>query len=451
MTVKFTSIAGRSPAVGFREALFHGLAPDGSLYIPEDIPRLSPKELDFAVEGGTDSDFFEDHGFTSLHSVAATVASSFIDDISTEDLRRMVEDALTFPIPLVQLEPGMFVLELFHGPTLAFKDVGARFMAEALSYFLTEEERKLTILVATSGDTGSAVAHGFYNLANVTVYVLYPSGKISRLQEQQMTTLGGNIQAVEVDGTFDDCQHLVKQSLVDPEVLGSRAVTTANSMNLGRLIPQVAYFVWGVVQLRRQFGERSDPLVVVPSGNFGNLTAAVYAKWMGTPIGGFVAATNANDAVPHYLQTGDFVPRPSVRTLSNAMDVGNPSNLARLQALYGNDIQRLRTDITGSRVTDDETLEEIRRTHQRTGYILDPHTAVGVAVARRAGNEKTDSPPIIIAATAHPAKFPEIVERAIGVKIPLPDSLEYALSKKKQSILLKAEYEKFKELLVSTR
>jgi len=434
----FKTVLGQSPSVNFREALFHGLAPDGSLYVPEHLPRLDQSFLDTLEE-------------ISLHEAGRRVASLFIDEIPEEALDGIVRKAFTFPIPLVRLEEGIHLLELFHGPTLAFKDIGARFMAEALSYFLDREEREVTILVATSGDTGSAVAHGFFNVPHIKVFILYPSGKISNLQEQQMTTLGGNIHAVEVDGTFDDCQRLVKQTFGDRKVTESRTLTTANSINVGRLLPQVSYYVWGISQLvKSDPSDFSPPLVVVPSGNVGNLTAAVYAKWMGVPIHGFVAATNANDILLAYLTTGRFTPKPSVQTFSNAMDVGNPSNLARLQALYNDDISRLRKEIDAVSINDQETLHEIKHTFDRTGYLADPHTAVGIAAARSMMERNADSPPIIVPATAHPAKFPHVIEKATGNKGPIHPTLQEAMLKQKQSVRLRAEYTEWRDLLTTT-
>ena len=433
--MKFKTVLGQSPGVSFREALFRGLAPDGSLYVPERLPRFDQPFLDTLKK-------------TSLHKAGKRVASLFIDEIPEDALDGILRKATNFPIPLVRLEEGIYLLELFHGPTLAFKDVGARFMAEALSYFLGQEERDVTILVATSGDTGSAVAHGFFNVPRIKVFILYPSGKISHLQEQQMTTLGGNIHAIEVDGTFDDCQRLVKQAFGDWKVTESRTLTTANSINVGRLLPQISYYVWGVAQLMKsEPADFSAPLVVVPSGNVGNLTAAVYAKWMGVPIHGFAAATNANDVLAKYLATGRFTPRSSVQTFSNAMDVGNPSNLARLQTLYGDDWNRLRKEIDAVTISDQETLHEIRRTFDRTGYLADPHTAVGIAAARSMIQRDADCPPIIVPATAHPAKFPHVIEKATGKKSPIHPTLQEAMLKPKQSVRIGAEYAEWRDLL----
>jgi threonine synthase len=434
--VKFVSVLGESPPVNFRDALLHGLAPDGGLYIPEHLPKL-PKPFQHYQQ------------FSDLPAIGFEVMSLFLEEISPDSLRRIVELAFNFPIPLVKLEENLFLLELFHGPTLAFKDVGARFMAGAVSHCLAADRREVTIAVATSGDTGSAVADGFHNAPGITVYILYPSGNISNLQEQQMTTLGGNVHAVEVEGTFDDCQRMLKQSLQDREVLAKCFLTTANSINLGRLLPQLVYYVWGMAQWRRAGGESVVlPTVVIPSGNLGNLTAACYAKFLGTPIGSLIAATNSNDSMSHYLATGTFDPHASHKTLSNAMDVGNPSNLARLQALYADDVGHMRKDIRAIRVNDNETLEEIRQTYQLTGYVLDPHTAVGVAAARSVLARTPASTPVIVTATAHPAKFPEVIQQAIQLAVPLPAQLREALSRKKQSIRISARYADWKEVLL---
>lgn len=440
--MKFRSIRGESPAVSFREALFHGLAPDGSLYVPETIPLL-------------DAQLNELRKVPPLADVASRVLSTFIDDLPAKEIPGIVARSFNFPIPLVKLEEDLYLLELFHGPTLAFKDVGARFMASALSYFLEREQREIAIAVATSGDTGSAVAHGFFNVPRISVFVFYPSGKISRLQEQQMTTMGGNIHAVEVAGTFDDCQQLVKRALADPEVVLARNLTTANSINLGRLIPQITYYVWGTILLREKLGmpisprSGAAPVVVVPSGNFGNLTAAVYSQRMGTPISKFVSVTNINDVVPEYFRTGTFRPRPSVQTFSNAMDVGNPSNFARLQALYGNDLNKMKRDIVAVSVTDNETIDEMRRTYEHAGYILDPHTAVGVAAVRALKASEPSTGPTIVIGTAHPAKFPDVVARALDITIPLPQQLQDAMRSPKQSIQIPSDYSHARRVLLS--
>ena len=437
--MRFRSILNDQPAVSFREALFRGMAPDGSLYIPQSIPPL-PASIENPDARG------------SLPVVAAHILSAYIEEIPAEQILTMAERTFSFPIPLVKLEDDIYLLELFHGPTLAFKDVGARFMASALSYFLEQEQRDLTIAVATSGDTGSAVAQGFLNVPHVTVFVFYPSGKISALQEQQITTVGENIHAVEVDGTFDDCQRLVKTALADHDLVRARNLTTANSINLGRLLPQITYYAWGLLEFRRHggLGSLREPTVdvCVPSGNFGNITAAAYAKHMGVPIGQLLSASNANDVVPDFFRTGFFTPRASVQTFSNAMDVSNPSNLPRLQALYNNDINAMKNDIAATSVSDEETLVEIRRTYEHSGHILDPHTAVGVAATRKLRGA-TSSRPTIVVGTAHPAKFPDVVARALGITIPVPQQLHEALQRTKQSTKILADYDQVRRLLLA--
>ncbi len=427
--MKFISVHRANPAVSFREALFTGLAPDGGLYIPESIPVIGPK-------------FLKKDTHDAFADIGKEFIAPYIDDIPQGDLGSIVHRAWTFPIPLIRLEGNIFLLELFHGPTLAFKDIGARFMAEIMSYYLSRESRRIAILVATSGDTGSAVAHGFHNVPLIDVYILYPSGGISQMQEQQMTTLGGNIHAIEISGTFDDCQRLVKQSLADKEMQSARTLTTANSINVGRLIPQIAYYAQATSTLRHGFSVSTKPVVVVPSGNLGNLTAGVYAKRMGIPIERFIAATNANDILPVYLKSGKFTPRSSIRTFSNAMDVGNPSNFARLEAFYGSP-EMMRSDLWGMSFSDDETLLEIQRTYKQTGYILDPHSAIGVAAARHF-MQSDPHQPFIVMATANPAKFPEVIRKAISLDIPFPASLEKALQMQKQSVRLSSTFENWK-------
>jgi threonine synthase len=434
--MKFYSTERKSSSVSFRDALFNGLAADGGLYMPETVPRLR-------------DEFLTNLSRQSLHSAGTHVASAFIDDIPAQEIVEIVARALNFPCPLVPLEEGTYLLELFHGPTFAFKDFGARFMAEVFSYFLRNEERELTIIVATSGDTGSAVAHGFYNQPHIKVFVLYPSGKISPLQEKQITSLGGNIVAVEVEGTFDDCQRLAKQALGDPDLRRNRAVSSANSINVGRLLPQIFYYAAGIGAWKVQAIRKDKRLwVVVPSGNFGNLTAGLFAKWMGLPIERFVAATNVNDVVPEYFKTGRYTPRPAIPTISNAMDVGNPSNLTRMRALYGNDLAKLKGDVAAVSINDKETLEEIKRTYEKTGSILDPHTAVGIATARRVRSAmRGDESDFIALATAHPAKFAEIIEPLIGMKVAVPQHLQDVMGRKKESVTIAAKYNSLLRIL----
>jgi threonine synthase len=408
----------------FREALFAGLAPDGGLYVPEILPRL-PEKVIQNIEDQT------------LHSLATTISKLFIDDIPELKLEGLVHEALTFPIPLNCLDDNICILELFHGPTLAFKDVGARFMARMISEYLRRDHREVTIVVATSGDTGSAVAHGFFGVPNVQVVILYPSGRVSPLQERQMTTLGGNIHAFEVDGSFDDCQRMVKAMLADRGLVRRFHLTTANSINIGRLIPQIISFAWAAAQWKQRAGRAPGrPSVVVPSGNFGNVCAALYAREMGIPFGWITAATNANDVVPQYLSSGNLSPQESKRTISNAMDVGNPSNIARIESLFGGTIEGVCTNLSSVSISDAATIAEMCSTYEEYGVVLDPHTAVGVAGARQLGNV-----PVIVAGTAHPAKFPEVIHQALGIDIPRPPALESVLKLKKMSVPISAEVE----------
>lgn len=433
--MKFISTRDASFSASFQDALLQGLAPDGGLYIPSQLPLLT-------------ADLLQNAKNMELLSIGETIINNFLPEIPQNILRDIISKTLNFPIPLIHLENNLFLLEVFHGPTLAFKDVGARFMANTLSYFLQKTYQKLTILVATSGDTGSAIAHGFYNLPNIDVYILYPSQKITPLQERQMTTLGGNIHALEVEGTFDDCQKLVKTALLDQDIKSNRSLTTANSINIARLLPQIIYHAWGVVQLQHN-GATINPILSVPSGNFGNLTAAIYAKRIGFPINNFIAATNINDIVPNYLKTGKFIPEASRQSYSNAMDVGNPSNFERLLSLYADNHERMQQEITGISISDENTIATIRQYYEKTGYILDPHTAVGVAAAKQSEDHYSNEIPIIITATAHPAKFPEVIKRAIDIDIELPESLRKTLDQPKKSQKIPAEYNVFKAILLT--
>lgn len=430
--MKFISTRDVTYQQDFETALFHGLAPDGGLYIPSEFPHLS-------------TDILQAKEIT-LPQLGYAIMAAFLAEIPDTDLQRIINNALNFAIPLVPLYDNLFLLEVFHGPTLAFKDVGARFMANMLSYFLLKKQARVSILVATSGDTGSAIAHAFHRIPAVDVYILYPSKKITRLQEQQMTTLGDNIHAIEILGTFDDCQKLVKSALLDTALKEKKSLSTANSINISRLLPQIIYHSFGMVQLK-QMGNDLAPLLSVPSGNFGNLTSALYAERIGFPVKHIIAATNANAIVPHYLKTGVFTPSPSKQTFSNAMDVGNPSNFERLLAFYHNDYQQISTAITGVSISDDATLAEIQTTYKKTGYILDPHAAVGVAAAKLASQNKTD--PIIVTATAHPAKFPEVIRRALQFDIDIPESLQAAMDKPKQAILMEPNMDTFRQLLLN--
>jgi threonine synthase len=414
----------------FRDALFEGLAPDGGLYVPERIEPLSPRR--FASLDGQ-----------PLTTVATEVAAHLTDDtIPRGELSRLIGDALDFPIPLVPVgSSGVSALEVFHGPTFAFKDVGARVMARLMAYFLAPGE-SLTVLVATSGDTGSAVAHAFTGVTGTRVVILYPEGQISDVQEAQMATLGGNVTAVAVSGTFDDCQAMVKAAFSDAPLRAAARLTSANSINAGRLLPQIFYYAWGALQ-------RPNALWSVPSGNFGNLTAGLLAKRLGFPIAHFVAATNVNDVIPEYLVTGRYASRPSVRTVANAMDVGAPSNFERIRRLYDDDVERVRADVSGAAFDDAHVLAAIRDVHARFDYVLDPHSAiawlgVGQPVRVKQSFRAADR---IFVATAHPAKFREIVQPQIDGTVDLPASLRDALERPRLITRIRPEQRRLAELL----
>ena len=408
-----------------RQAVLDGLASDGGLYMPESIPHLPRR-------------FFDEMRGKSLQEIAYIVASVFLcEDVPAEKLHKITSGALNFEIPLVKVGDA-HVLELFHGPTLAFKDVGARFMARLMSHFVQGESRELTILVATSGDTGSAVANGFHNVPGIRVVVLYPSGKVSELQERQMTTLGGNITTLEVDGVFDGCQALVKQAFVDSELKEHLWLSSANSINIARLIPQTFYYFWALAQLP----EGEPRVVTVPSGNFGNLTAGLIAKRMGLPVDRFIAATNENDVVPEYLMSGEYRPRPSVATISNAMDVGAPSNFVRMLDLYEGDVQSMREDVVGIKVTEEQTRETITRVYQEHGYTLDPHGAVAYNACERSVKRG------VVIETAHPAKFGDVVESQIGKSIEIPERLAVCLDRTKQARQMANDFGMFKKFLL---
>lgn len=426
------STNGQSAPVSFREAALQGLAGDGGLFLPEAIPTLP-------------ADFWRDCGRLSFAEIAEEIAAPFLgDEMPRPALREIVHDTLSFDAPLVELAPGLRVLELFHGPTLAFKDFGARFMARVVSYFRQGAGRVLTVLVATSGDTGSAVAHGFSGVSGARVVLLYPSGKVSRVQEQQLTTIGGNVTALEVDGTFDDCQRMVKAAFRDPALREALDLTSANSINIARLIPQAFYYVYAYAQL---CDANAAPIFAVPSGNFGNLTAGALARRMGLPVTRFVAATNVNDVVPAYLESGLFEPRPSRQTLSSAMDVGDPSNFARLMALYGGDRAVMAADIYGYSFTDAETLDGMRTLYTRYGYVADPHTAVGYLGLVRAQRDDPSAPGIALA-TAHPAKFAESCRLATGRDVDLPERLRACLDRPKRAVPLPATDEALRAILL---
>ena len=418
--MRYLSTGRSAPAVDFRTALLTGLAPDGGLYLPETVPQIE----------------FERLARNDLASTATAVLAPYVDGcLEPGELHEMIADALDFPIPLVAVADDLSVLELFHGPTLAFKDVAARTMARLMAR-LRDRDRPLTVLVATSGDTGSAVAQAFWKVAGTRVVVLYPDGRVSPLQERQFATLGHNVTAVAVSGSFDDCQRLAKAAFGNPELAARHALTSANSINIGRLLPQVAYWVHAATLLDP---DERPPLWCVPSGNLGNLTAGLLAWRSGLPATGFVAATNVNDVVPEYFETGIARPRPAVATISNAMDVGDPSNLVRIRALFVDDLGALRRVVGASRWDDDATRGAIEAVHRATGYVLDPHTAVGWLALRERLDRAPEGVHGVLLATAHPAKFGDVVAAAVGSPPPLPDRLAACLDRELRSVRIAAE------------
>jgi threonine synthase len=426
---EFVSTRG-DDVVSFAEALRGGLAPDGGLYVPvwiEPLGRGRPPA---------------DQGFTA--SAAWTASAMLGDAFPPGRVADVVADALDFPVPLVEVEPGVHVLELFHGPSLAFKDVGARFMARAMASLAREDERPATVLVATSGDTGGAVAAAFHGVAPYRVVVLFPRGGVSERQRRQMTTLGGNVTAVAVDGTFDDCQRLAKEAFGDPRLRADCGLTSANSINVGRLIPQAFYYVYAAALLG---WDRRPPTFVVPSGNLGNLCAGLLAHRTGMPAAGFVAALNRNRVFADYLEGGIVRTRVSMPTLSNAMDVGDPSNLERIRWLYRDDVAALGRDVRAVSTDDADTRTCIAEVYERTGYVLDPHTAVAWSAARRTPGG--GGGPVVVLATAHPAKFPEVVEEATGVEPELPDALARRVAGVEQVVPLPAAGGALRELLLA--
>lgn len=411
-----------------------GLPADNGLFMPEYVPVLEETFLRSL------------HG-KSLVDIAGTVARAwFGNDVPEAELMKMVQDAFPFDTPLSRLDDRTHVLELFHGPTLAFKDVGARFMARLMSWMVRGSDRKLTILVATSGDTGSAVASGFFGVENIDVVILYPSGKVSESQEKQLTTWGGNIRALEVQGTFDDCQRMVKEAFLDVDLRSLYNLTSANSINIARLVPQSFYYFRAAAQLPDDAGV----CFVVPSGNFGNLTAGLLAKRMGLDVQGFVAATNVNDVVPEYLSTGTFNARPSVSTLSNAMDVGNPSNFWRMTDLYDGSLQDMLKDIRGCRVDEEQTVAAMQECYRRFKYVIDPHGAVGFHAWQRLRPEYTDDCHGVVLETAHPAKFGSVVREALGMEVAVPERLAAIIRKEKHSTVVAPDYRDLREYLLST-
>lgn len=431
--MKLYSTKNKGVEVSLEEAVFKGLPDDNGLYMPTAIPKLR-------------DEFFKNIDKLSFQEIAFEVSKALIGDVvEPKVLKQIIDDVITFDAPVVKIEDNIYVLELFHGPSFAFKDFGARFMARLMSHFLEKKKRDINILVATSGDTGSAVAQGFLDMPGIKVTILYPSQKVSDIQEKQLTTLGRNITALEVNGTFDDCQRLVKEAFLDKELNQKIMLTSANSINISRLIPQSFYYFYAYAKLKKE----NKPLIFsVPSGNFGNLCGGIIAKRMGLPIEKFVASTNMNDIVPYYLLNGIFQPRPSVKTISNAMDVGNPSNFARLMALYDTDIEKIKKDIAGKAYTDEETRQAIKEIYTKKGYTMDPHGAVGYLGLKSYIKETNSAANGVFLATAHPSKFIEVVEEVIGKKIELPTKLKEIIKKEKKSIPINPEFNALKEYLL---
>jgi threonine synthase len=432
--MKYYSTNHKAPLAELSEVVTRGLAPDGGLYMPERIAALPEV-------------FFNNFADMSFVEMSQRVARALFPDVNAEVMNRITAETLSFDTPLSQIDNNTYALELFHGPTLAFKDVGARFMARLLAHFAKSDGRKLNVLVATSGDTGSAVANGFLGVEGINVYVLYPKGKVSRVQESQFATLGQNITAIEINGTFDDCQRLVKQAFTDAELTSAMRLTSANSINIARFMPQSFYYFNAVAQLRRK-GIEDNIVVCVPSGNFGNITAGLVAKRMGLGISRFIAANNANDVFLEYLNTGKYTPRPSVQTYANAMDVGAPSNFARILELYNNSHDQIAAEISGFRVDDNEILETIDSVYSNTGYIVDPHGACAYRALKALIHEGETG---IFLETAHPAKFGDVIQKAIGREAEMPERLSDFLKGRKQSAPLGNGFEEFKTFLMQRK
>src|SRR5688572_31277936 len=431
--MKYYSTNKKAPLVDFKEAAIKGQAPDKGLYFPETIPQVEKEVID-GIEK------------LSNEEIAFKVIRSYIgDSIPDEKLFQIVSETVNFPIPLVKVNDAISSLELFHGPTLAFKDVGARFMSRCLGYFLKGEDRKVTVLVATSGDTGGAVANGFYDVEGIEVVILYPSGKVSPVQEKQLTALGKNIHALEIEGTFDDCQQMVKQAFTDAELNQKLFLTSANSINVARWLPQQFYYFFAYKQW---IDKDHPPVVSVPSGNFGNICAGILAKQSGLPIDHFIAACNVNDVVTEYLQTTHYKPQTAKSTLSNAMDVGNPSNFIRILEIFHHQFPDLAKNLSSFSITDEETKATIKEVYDTSNYLLDPHGAVGYLSLKKFLEKHPDRKGIFLE-TAHPVKFPDAVEKVTGKQIDLPSSIRSIMDLEKKSLFMKPDFETFKHYLVA--
>lgn len=435
--MKYYSTNKQSPLVDFKEAAIRGQAPDKGLYFPEKIPQIK-KEIIDEIES------------LSNEEIAFNVIRPYVGETIPDDkLLQIVSETINFPLPLVQVNESIWSLELFHGPTLAFKDVGARFMSRCLGYFLKGENRKVTVLVATSGDTGGAVANGFYDVEGVEVVILYPSGKVSPVQEKQLTALGKNIHALEIEGTFDDCQQMVKQAFTDQELNQKLFLTSANSINVARWLPQQFYYF---LAYKQWSDKKHPPVISVPSGNFGNICAGILANRSGLPVHHFIAACNVNDVVTKYLEasfptTNGIKPQATIPTLSNAMDVGNPSNFVRILEIFNHQFPDLKNKLSSYSISDTDTVATIKEVYQQHNYLLDPHGAVGYLALKKYLGSGHSAKGIFLE-TAHPVKFPDAVEETIGKKIDIPFSLKAIMDKEKKSILVKANYNELKKYLM---
>lgn len=432
--MKFYSTKTASLKASLEEAIFNSLPPDNGLYMPESIPRIS-------------EEFLADIENKSFNEIAIEVTHTLLgSEITRSEIESIIDRAYDFEAPVVQITPNDYVLELFHGPSMAFKDFGARFMATIMSYFLQRSDKEIRILVATSGDTGGAVAQGFYKVPGISVTILYPSGKVSDIQEKQLTTLGHNVTAIEVDGTFDDCQRLVKEAFLDPELNAKYNLASANSINIARLIPQSFYYFAAYAQLKKL----GRPLVIsVPSGNFGNLSAGILAYRMGLPVEHFIAATNLNNAVPRYLESGKYEPRPSIETISNAMDVGSPSNFVRLKRFFGDEWKSVTEKVSGAFYNDEQTQKAMREVFGNANYVMCPHTAVAYRGLQEYRKKNRGNFVGLFLSTAHPAKFIDLVEETIGKSIEVPERLKSLLNIEKVAIRMKPDFEAFKKLLMN--
>ncbi|MDP4284181.1 MAG: threonine synthase [Bacteroidota bacterium] len=430
--MKYYSLNQKAPVVDFKEATIRGLAPDKGLYFPEQIPEL-------------EKEFIQNINNYSDEEIAFKVIHPYVGDVIPEnELRKIVEETINFEIPLLKVTENIFSLELFHGPTMAFKDVGARFMSRCLGYFVKNNNQKVTVLVATSGDTGGAVANGFYNVDGVEVVILYPSGKVSMVQEKQLTTLGNNIHALEINGNFDDCQQMVKQAFADEDLNKKLFLTSANSINVARWLPQQFYyfFAW------KQWQDKENPPVIsVPSGNFGNICAGMLAHFSGMPVDLFIAACNANNVVPEFLKTENYQPKKAVATISNAMDVGDPSNFVRILELFHHRFLDLKNKLISYSISDDETRQTMKEVFQEENYLTDPHGAVGYFALNEYLKKHPEQKGIFLE-TAHPVKFYDVVEPVIQQAVPVPDSLQPILKKDKKSISMDAGFENLKEFMM---